>query len=82
MITETFADPSPLPNELLERAGMAQMLTSAMEKLLPKYRMVFFLRYNDHFNFREIAELLGEPLNTIRSRHRRALIMLKKILEK
>ena len=80
MITETLADPSPLPHELLEKAGMAQVLTSAMEKLSPKYRMVLFLRYNDHFNFREIAESLGEPLHTITSRHRRALIQLKKIL--
>src|SRR3989344_2314066 len=29
-ITETLADPSPLPNELLEKAGMAQALTSAL----------------------------------------------------
>lgn len=80
MITETLADPSPLPHELLEKAGMAQVLTSAMEKLSPKYRMVLFLRYNDHFNFREIAESLGEPLHTITSRHRRALIQLKKLI--
>ena len=80
MITETFADPSPLPNELLEKVGMAQMLTSAMEKLSPKYRMVLFLRYNDHFNFREIAESLGEPLNTVKSRYKRALIKLKELL--
>lgn len=80
MITGTLADPSPLPTELLEKAGMRQMLTSAMEALSPKYRMILFLRYNDHFNFREIAESLGEPENTIRSRHRRALIMLKKLL--
>ncbi|MDP3993590.1 MAG: sigma-70 family RNA polymerase sigma factor [bacterium] len=80
MITETLADPSPLPQELLEKAGMAHILNSAMEKLSPKYRTVLFLRYNDHFNFREIAESLGEPLHTITSRHRRALIQLKKIL--
>ena len=80
MLTETLADPSPLPQELLEKAGMAQMLNSAMKKLSPKYRMVLFLRYNDHFNFREIAESLEEPLHTITSRHRRALIQLKKII--
>ena len=80
MITETLADPSPLPHELLEKAGMAQILNSAMEKLSPKYRMVLFLRYNDHFNFREIAESLGEPLHTITSRHRRALIKLKELI--
>lgn len=80
MITETLADPSPLPQELLEKAGMAQILNSAMEKLSPKYRMVLFLRYNDHFNFREIAESLGESLHTITARHRRALIKLREIL--
>ena len=80
MITETLADPSPLPHELLEKAGMAQVLTSAMKKLFPKYHRVLFLRYNGHFHFREIAESLGEPLHTITSRHRRALIQLKKLL--
>jgi RNA polymerase sigma-70 factor, ECF subfamily len=82
IITETLADPSPLPNELLEKADMRQMLTLAMEMLSPKYRMVLFLRYNDHFSFKEIAESLSEPENTIRSRHRRALIMLKNLLSK
>lgn len=79
-ILETLADPAPLPHELLEQRGMAQILSSAMDKLVPKYRMVLFLRYNDHFNFREIAESLGEPLHTIISRHRRALVKLKEIL--
>lgn len=82
LITDTLADPSPLPQELLEKTEMTQMLNSALEKLPPKYRMVLFLRYNDHFNFREIAESLSEPLSTITSRHRRALIMLKEILTK
>ena len=80
MITETLSDPSPLTDELLEKADMAHILTSAMDKLSPKYRMVLFLRYNDHFNFREIAESLGEPLHTIKSRHRRALFKLKELL--
>lgn len=80
MLTKTLVDPAPLPDKLLERANTSQMLTSVIEKLSQKYRTVLFLRYNDHFNFREIAEALGEPLYTIKSRHRRALIMLKKFL--
>ena len=80
MIIETLADPSPLPTELLEKADIRQMLTSVMEMLSLKYRMVLFLRYNDHFSFREIAESLGEPLHTITSRHRRALLKLKQLL--
>ncbi len=81
MLTETLANPAPLPQELLERAGAAQILSSAIDKLSLNYRMVLFLRYNDHFNFREIAESLGESLNTVKSRHRRALIMMRKLLE-
>ena len=80
IILDTLADPSPLPDELFERASLSKTLTLAMEKLSPKYRMVLFLRYNDHFNFREIAESLDQSLNTVKSRHRRALIQLKKIL--
>lgn len=78
---ESFADPSPLADELLEQQGIARMLESAMSRLSPKYRMVIFLRYNDHFTFREISETLGEPLNTIKSRHRRAVLMLKDYLK-
>lgn len=80
VITDTLVDPLPLSLALLERADMAKMLNVAMENLSPQYRMVLFLRYNDHFNFREIAESMKEPLHTIKSRHRRALIKLKELL--
>lgn len=79
-IAETLADPAPLPQELLEKADLARILNSAMEKLSPKYRAVLLLYYNDHFNFREIAEILDEPLHTVKSRHRRALIQLRGLL--
>lgn len=79
-LIETLTDPSPLPNEIFERAGIAEILNVAINQLNPKYRMVLFLRYNDHFTFREIAEALGEPLNTVKSRYRRAIILLKKLL--
>jgi len=79
---ETVVDPTPLPQELLEKAEAGELLKSALNKLELKYRMVLLLYYNDHFNFREIAEILDEPLNTIKSRHRRALLMLRKLLEK
>ena len=79
---ETVVDPAPLPQELLEKAETAKLLESALNKLGLEYRTVLYLYYNDHFNFREIAEILDEPLNTIKSRHRRALRMLRKLLEK
>jgi len=82
MLAETFKDPSPLPDEVLEHKNLTQMLTSAMDKLSLKYRMILFLRYNDHFTFQEIANTLEEPLNTVKSRHRRALIKLRQMLDK
>lgn len=81
VLVETLADQMPLPDELSKRAGIIQVLESAIEKLMPKYRLVLSLRYNDNLNFREIAETLKEPTHTIKSRHRRALILLKKLLE-
>jgi RNA polymerase sigma-70 factor (ECF subfamily) len=75
---DNIVDSSPLPAELIEREDIKQALAGAMEKISPSYRPVLYLRYNDHFTFREIAEILEEPLDTIKSRHRRALIMLKK----
>ena len=80
VLTETLADPSPLPDEIVARVDAGEKLRQAMELLIPKYRTVLYLRYNDHFTFREIAETLDEPLDTIKSRHRRALILLKKLL--
>jgi len=77
---ETLADPSPLPGELLERKSIREILAKAIEKLSLKYRKVLSLHYNDNLAFREIAESLGEPLNTVKSRHRRALTTLKKLL--
>jgi len=79
-LAETLADPASLPPELFEKAEIEKELNSALEKLPPKHRMVLFLRYNNDFNFREISESLGEPLDTIKSQHRRALIKLKKFL--
>ena len=77
---ENVPDPAPLAMELLERADLKEKLDAALNRLSPPYRLVMFLRYNDHFNFREIGEALGEPLDTVKSRHRRGLIMLKEIL--
>ena len=74
-------EPSPLPDEILNRADLAEELNLAMDKLSPKYREVIFLYYKEQFNFREISELLNEPLDTIKSRHRRAIIDLREILD-
>ena len=76
-ILEKFADDAPLPQEMLQHAENAEILSSATAKLSAKYRIVLFLHYHRQFTFREIAEALSEPLDTVKSRHHRALGMLR-----
>lgn len=54
-------------------------LQKAIGNLSPKYRQVLLLRYNEDLTFRQIAEILGESVNTVKSRHRRAINLLKKL---
>ncbi len=78
---ENIPDTDLLLNQMLERIDVVNFLNKALEVLSPKYRMVLFLRYNDHFTFREIAESLGESIDTIKTRHRRGIAILRKILK-
>ncbi|MDD3101948.1 MAG: sigma-70 family RNA polymerase sigma factor [Patescibacteria group bacterium] len=80
IITDTLKDSSLLPDEIFEQKNATQSLFSAIKKLSPKYRLVLDKHYNDDLTFREIAQSLNEPLHTIKSRYRRALISLKKFL--
>jgi len=77
-LAETLIDPSPLLDELAERANMSKRLAEAVKKLPLYYRLVLNLRYGYSFTFREIAEILKEPLDTVKTRYRRGMEILKK----
>jgi RNA polymerase sigma factor (sigma-70 family) len=53
---------------------------AALRRLDPDRRVVLVLRYYEHLPHGEIAELLGCPTSTVRSRTRRALKDLRKEL--
>jgi RNA polymerase sigma-70 factor (ECF subfamily) len=75
-----FVESPDLPNELLEKKQAGIELEHVLQQLSPSYRSVLLLRYTEHLKFREIAEALQEPIDTIKSKHRRALIQLRKML--
>lgn len=79
-ILDTLVDPAPLASELAERAERTGMLGEALGKISPKYRNIISLYYENQLNFREIAQILGESLNTVKSRYRRAIIALKELI--
>ncbi len=75
-------DESPNPEEILDKKLSESDVAKALEKMTPQFRSVIALYYQEGFNFREISEIMDEPLDTVKSRHRRALQMLKKLLSK
>lgn len=75
-----LASPAPLPEELMHKVDDAEMVNLAVGKLPSKYRQVLDLYYQHDLNFRQISELLKESIDTIKTRHRRAVIYLKKNL--
>ncbi len=61
-----------------ERAGR---LAGAMDTLPVVYREVLTLRFEEEMKLEEIAQVLGAPLSTVKSRLRRSLDQLRECLE-
>jgi RNA polymerase sigma-70 factor (ECF subfamily) len=76
----SLADDSPLIIEQLMFQETSKKLSFALARLPGDYNAVVNLRINDDLNFREIAERLKKPLNTVKSHYRRGISLLKKIL--
>jgi RNA polymerase sigma factor (sigma-70 family) len=79
-LEENLVDPEALPDELFDNKNLSEQLSSAIDELATNYRAILLLYYNYQFTLQEIADSLDEPINTIKSRHRRAIIQLKKLL--
>lgn len=80
-LAEQIVDSKPTPDEVLLQAESDTGLELAIEKLSATQRAVLTLYYTEQFNFREIGEILSEPLDTVKSRHQRAITTLRKILQ-
>jgi RNA polymerase sigma-70 factor, ECF subfamily len=75
---ESIADENILPDVILKRSDLTEELAKILEKIPVFYRTILVLHYKEDFSLHEIAEILDEPYNTIKSRHQRALLRLKK----
>lgn len=80
ILMETVADETDLPDEILAKQNLGQELNAAIDKLPLPYCLTLLLHYKENLTFQEISECLNEPLNTVKSRYRRALIQLKNLL--
>ncbi|MBX3392929.1 MAG: sigma-70 family RNA polymerase sigma factor [Phycisphaeraceae bacterium] len=76
-----LADARTAPGEpASDRAGL-EGLRRALEQLPDPDREVIMLRHHGQMGFKEMAEVLGEPVGTLLARHHRALRKLKDIME-
>jgi RNA polymerase sigma-70 factor (ECF subfamily) len=73
-------DPDPLPDELVERGDLQQLLSAAIRRLPDRYRDVVALRYTTDLTFGELADALGVPENTARIHFHRAKALLRAAL--
>lgn len=64
-----------------DKAVIAEELTEALEELPEKQREVFVMHEIEGKSFNEIREITGEPLNTLLSRKRYAVLFLRRRLE-
>jgi len=75
---DTIHDEEPLAEEIFEAKETKARIEKLMTDLPPHYRSVISLRYTEDMTFEEIAAVFDTSVNTIKSRYRRGLAILKK----
>jgi RNA polymerase sigma-70 factor (ECF subfamily) len=75
------ASPERGPDEQAEQAHTAWRVHRALEELSPNERQVIELAYWSGLSQSEVANFLGQPLGTVKTRTRSALARLAEVLE-
>jgi RNA polymerase sigma-70 factor (ECF subfamily) len=70
------------PGQALEQAEQEQRIQKALNQLSPEHRAVLVLKDMEGQKYETMAEILGVPVGTIRSRLHRARLELREILER
>ena len=70
-------DKSILQDEVFSKLEDISFLNDLLAQIPPRYREILILYYQEDMTFKEIGEIMNKPLNTVKSYHRRALILLK-----
>jgi len=73
---------SERPDDEYVKKESIEIINKSVNDLSEKQKSVFLLRQNGELTFREIAEIMNEPLNTITSHMHYAIKKIKKQIEK
>ena len=76
-------DPSPesRPGAALERSEEEATLQAALNRLSGEHRIVLVLKDIEGMKYDQIAEVIGVPIGTVRSRIHRARLELRELLD-
>ena len=79
-VTEAI-DTWPAPGAAMEAAEDSELLIEAIRSLDQRTRDVFLLRFVEQMSVAEVAEAVGEPVGTVKSRLHRGRQRLREILQ-
>ena len=79
-LADTIADEADSLEDIFKKKEKREILAIALKKLSPEFQTVVASRHENNLTFQQIADRLGESMNTVKSRYRRAVIALKKII--
>jgi len=79
-LLDTMQDLSPLPEEVVERRDVQEILLKAIRALPPKFRAVVLLRYAAQLSYAEIGRVLHMPEATAKTYFQRVKPLLRNVL--
>ena len=79
-IPKDFTDWREIPSEALDRSEVREALAQALTLLEEHYRLAFILRDMNELSITETADILGISRGAVKTRLRRARLMLRDIL--
>ena len=79
---QNVPDEALLPVEALERLEDGATLNRILEQLPALSREILVLHYQEEMTFEEVGKILSKPSNTVKSQHRRAILELRKMINR
>ncbi|MDP1676285.1 MAG: sigma-70 family RNA polymerase sigma factor [Bacteroidota bacterium] len=80
-LEDILYDPTQNPDQVYARSLVWTELAEALDELPEEQKQVFVLHELEGKSFKEIAEITGEPQNTLLSRKRYAVLYLREQLQ-
>lgn len=80
-IKRQFSDDGLSPEDIIQQQQLEDIIKNALTQIPEEQRVVIVMKQYQGLKFTEIADILNQPINTIKSRLYYGLRAMKKILE-